>query len=213
MSHTQSTFDDFCPALDVIRKEVIADGFTTVRHTDGLEYKGTNRRQYPGFFIDMAAASGHAIMPKLSCFRLSLKSERPHSDVHADQVESPYAAVLYMNPDPAPGGTMFYRHRATGLYGMPTIEDMKAAGIKTKKEQVKFGQSLQEDAKGLKHWDMHSLSGARWNRLIMYRSNLWHSRWPLDSYGKTPDTGRLIWVCFFHLLPVNVKLPKGVKRA
>ncbi len=58
--------------------------------------------------------------------------------------------------------------------------------------------------KGLlpEEFEMTAIVKSVFNRLVVFNSDLWHSRYPLDEIttGTTPETGRLIQVFFFHPL-------------
>lgn len=45
--------------------------------------------------------------------------------------------------------------------------------------------------------EMVGLATEQFGKAIIYRSDVPHSRWPLDAYGTTPEDGRLIAVAFF----------------
>jgi hypothetical protein len=47
-------------------------------------------------------------------------------------------------------------------------------------------------------WKQTAQIQGLWNRLIVFDSSLWHSRWPEHvTEGATPETGRLIQLFFF----------------
>lgn len=54
-----------------------------------------------------------------------------------------------------------------------------------------FWSSLDEDA------EMVGLCHEEFGKAVIYRSDQPHSRWPLEAYGDSPETGRLIAVAFF----------------
>lgn len=200
MKHVLSVFDDFLPNLADIRREVLAAGFTTETHKDGLEYKGIGKKQYPEIFEAMSVALGYGIVPHISCFRINYKGENPHSWVHSDECCAKYAAVLYMNPpEQCMGGTAFWKHIPTGLDYMPTVEERTKSGV----DPVVFGKAINDDTHDQSKWDPVSMAGMKWNRMIVYPTAMFHSRYPFDAFGDSPENGRLVFVCFFDLIPLD----------
>jgi hypothetical protein len=77
----------------------------------------------------IAELIGEPITPKLSCFRLNLAGELPHSWVHSDDICAEFASVLYLNlPEQCKGGTAFWAHDEWGDH-LLSDEELKARGI------------------------------------------------------------------------------------
>lgn len=200
MRHVLRVFDDFLPNLMDIRREVIAAGFTTETHKDGLEYKGIGKREYPEIYAAMSEALGYGIVPSLSCFRINYAGEDPHSWVHSDECCAKYAAVMYMNlPEQCVGGTAFWKHIPTGLDYMPTVEERVASGV----DPVEFGEAINRDTHDKSKWEPVSMAGMKFNRMIMYPTNMFHSRMPFDAFGDCPENGRIVFVSFFDVIPLD----------
>jgi hypothetical protein len=93
-----------------------------------------------------------------------------HSDPH-----NMWAGVCYLTPDaPCSGGTGLFRHRVTGEHSRITI-----------------------DHEGYDHtkWELFDRIGNRYNRLIIYRGDLFHAS--LDYFGDNLQNGRLFQTFFF----------------
>jgi hypothetical protein len=105
-------------------------------------------------------------------FQLTTASER--SWIHTDH-HNTWAGVLYLTPDaPISGGTGLFRYRASG---------------------ARYAHEIQAyEAQDLTKWEMVDRIGNIYNRLILYRSNMFHSS--LDYFGSGPDDGRLFQLFF-----------------
>lgn len=184
----------FAPDAQQVRDAVIAGGFTTETGPDGAKYTGISKYPVPHWYDRIAEALKCKIVPKLSCFRLNLAGEFPHSWVHSDDICATYASVLYLNrPGQCMGGTAFWKHAARGLDRLPTKEELIAQG----ENPDKFYWEMTKEWKELHWWEPIDFIPMRWNRFITYPTCLFHSRYPFDAFGSNPSNGRLIWICFY----------------
>jgi hypothetical protein len=106
-------------------------------------------------------------------FQLATAMDRTwiHSDHH-----NIWAGVCYLTPDaPHTGGTGLYRHKET-----------------------KQHKRLNSDHEGYDYtkWDLFDKIGNKYNRLIIYRGDLFHAS--LDYFGNNSETGRLFQTFFFN---------------
>jgi len=95
--------------------------------------------------------------------------------IHSDYFNS-WAGVCYLTPDaPHTSGTGLYRHRASGEYRRTTC-----------------------DYEGYDYtkWDLFDRIGNKYNRLILYRGDLFHAS--LDYFGDNTENGRLFQTFFFN---------------
>lgn len=114
-------------------------------------------------------------------FRLCYGGETPQSFVHADMAYGTISAVLYLTlPDHCQGGTAFWKHKFTG------------------KES---NDGLIQDWKDPDMWEQTRLVDMKFNRLVVYPSDRFHSRWPQEAFGTGPENGRLTAVGFFNEIP------------
>ncbi len=107
-------------------------------------------------------------------FQLATAEDRTwiHSDYH-----NMWAGVCYLTPDaPHTGGTGLFRHKASGHY------------------ERTDGRNDYEGYDYTKY-DLIDRVGNRYNRLILYRANLFHAS--LDYFGNDKATGRLFQTFFF----------------
>jgi hypothetical protein len=94
--------------------------------------------------------------------------------IHTDH-HNTWAGVCYLTPDaPYTGGTGLFRHRATG---------------------ATMSHELAEyESQDMTKWDQIDRIGNRYNRLAMYRSDLFHTS--LDYFGSDLHNGRLFQLFF-----------------
>lgn len=206
MNHSLSVFDNFSPDLLKIRAQVLGTGFGTQKGPDGLDYTGICPLDAPELVDGISQAIHHKVVPKLSCFRLNLAGEKPHSWIHSDDICAQYASVLYMNlPGTEQGGTAFWKHQGIGIDKMPTEAEILNCGFQPKW----FCDMMQKEWNDLTYWQQSGFVGMKWNRLLVYPTSMFHSRYPFEPFGTTPQDGRMIWVCFFDIVePVAVE-PKA----
>ena len=106
-------------------------------------------------------------------FQLTTAQDRTwiHSDFH-----NTWAGVCYLTPDaPHTGGTGLYRHKRTGEFRRHTT-----------------------DYEGYDYtkWDLFDKIGNKYNRLILYRGDLFHAS--IDYFGDNNENGRLFQTFFFN---------------
>jgi hypothetical protein len=105
-------------------------------------------------------------------FQLATAQDRTwiHSDPH-----NQWAGVCYLTPDaPHTGGTGLYRYKATGEH--------------------RGGNDY--DGYDYTKWDLFDRIGNKFNRLILYRGDLFHAS--LDYFGNSLENGRLFQTFFFN---------------
>lgn len=96
--------------------------------------------------------------------------------IHSDH-NNMWAGVCYLTPNaPYTGGTGLFRHKASGEFRSGTLTDYEAYDY-TK-------------------WDLFDRIGNKYNRLIIYRGDLFHAS--LDYFGSTPENARLFQTFFFN---------------
>lgn len=115
--------------------------------------------------------------------RLSPAGQEEPNYVHTDRDMGAMTGILYLNPTPAPGdGTSFWRH-------IPSWADMSTTDHPG--ELARERREWREQV-----WERIGTVDAQFNRLVLFPSPCFHSRALYDGYGATPDTARLIQVCF-----------------
>jgi hypothetical protein len=98
--------------------------------------------------------------------------------IHADNGNK-WAGVCYLTPNaPHTGGTGLFRHKETAASSI--FEIPKGKGI---------------EAYDYTKWDLVDVIGNKFNRLVLYRGDLFHAS--LDYFGKDNNDGRLFQLFFF----------------
>lgn len=106
------------------------------------------------------------------CFEIATAADR--SWIHTDH-HNTWAGVCYLTPNPPhTGGTGLYRYKRTGATMAHELEGY--------------------EAQDMTKWDLVDVVGNRYNRLVFYRSDLFHSS--LDYFGSDLQTGRLFQLFF-----------------
>jgi len=98
--------------------------------------------------------------------------------IHADSYNS-WAAVCYLTPNaPLSAGTALYRYKETDDY------------FRADNTAPHF------DGYDYTKWDMVDYVANKYNRIVMYRGNLYHAS--LDYFGNNLENGRLFQTFFFN---------------
>jgi hypothetical protein len=191
-------FDNFAPDADLIRRAVIAEGFTDEIGPDSAVYTGISKYEVPHWYDRVSKVVGSKINPKLSCFRLNLAGENPHSWVHSDDICAKYASVLYLNlPMQCKGGTAFWRHKELGVDRLLGREELTKAGH----DADNYYAIMNQEWKKKDAWQQTNMVPMKWNRFITYPTCFFHSRYPFEAFGSGSADGRLIWICFYDVNP------------
>lgn len=187
-------FDDFASDARAVRDAVISGPFETVTGPDGAKYTGISRYEVPQWFSRIGELIGCPIIPRLAGFRLNLEGELPHSWVHSDDICAKYATVLYLNPaEQCSGGTAFWKHKQTGMTRLPSDTEIQSSGC----VPLNFHRWMTAEWKNLSAWEQYAMVPMQFNRFITYPTCFFHSRFPFEAFGKGPEDGRLVWVCFY----------------
>jgi hypothetical protein len=106
-------------------------------------------------------------------FQLTTAKDR--SWIHTDH-HNTWAGVLYLTPDaPLSGGTGLFRYQAN---------------------KARYAHEITSpyEAQDMTKWEQVDRIGNIYNRMILYRSNMFHTS--LDYFGSGPDDGRLFQLFF-----------------
>lgn len=197
------TRDDVLP-LDVfldLRKCALEADYETVVHL-GTPWTGIAPIE-PGesfelkkediFWLEAEKIMGVALERSgFGFFRINRKTDKPPTYVHADDEISKYSAILYLTPPLFPqSGTAFWRHRKTGMVHWPERHHLEHFGMDD-------AQQFIDDGMDQTKWEMLRLVEAQPNRLLIFQSRLFHSRYPYFGWGDNPKNARLIVATFFN---------------
>lgn len=154
------------------------------------------------FFLSNTESGVHISLCAFSLATTPVHKLRPIQCVpHVDtQDNNQFALVHYLCPEHY-GGTGFFCHRATGYESISPERSAHYFPL-LKQQLIKTGMSLG----GYIHDDTDlfiksAQVDVRFNRAILYRSNMLHSGLIQESLGldTNPRTGRLTANCFLHV--------------
>ncbi len=189
--------DDFHPAPGAIARIAKSLDYAEREH-EGYKYKGIGTGYSPeGANEYLGQILGRSVHIDMEYFRLGLSTGDITNYIHADSGISTHAAVWYLTdaPEGVVAGTAFWRHKETGLEELPdanyfmdqdqwSVEDLAAV--------------LQRDNFDESKWDMTGLIGQKYNRIAIYPTKKFHSRFPKEAWGTTVEDGRICWTAFFR---------------
>lgn len=189
--------DDFCEDIEVVRASVLAAGTGTWRPNKGevgsSVYDGMG---FIGFHAPMLrsliAASGSVVVPNSVFFRVTnVGMEQAY--IHSDREFGAHTAVVYMSDHDTAYGTAFYKHIPTGLVEMPSFEEMK---------ELRIFDQLKEDmvSRDPSKWEQIDFVEGKYNRALIFKAPLFHSRFPVEGIATDEIEGRLVWVSHFYKL-------------
>jgi len=112
---------------------------------------------------------------------------RDRSWIHVD-AETSWAGVIYLTPDsPISAGTGLFKHKETGHERAPLRPDGSV--------DTELLDKIYNDAQDMTKWEITDRIANKFNRLILYRGDMFHSS--LDYFGRDINDGRLFQTFFF----------------
>lgn len=193
MFRTFTVVDNCLPDPDAVRAAAVRQEFRA-REYEGHTYRGVaTELELPAadLISEALRVPRETVRPTVQFWRLGLAGDDTTTYIHADTIASPYAVILYLSEPKAPhAGTAFWRNRRLDT-------DALDPGMEAAEYEEINREGHDPDA-----WQMVGLIGQRYNRLAIYPSFLFHSRYPREAWGDGPETGRLVWVTFFDLAEV-----------
>ncbi len=192
--------DGFHPFPDDLRDQALELDYGTVTDGEGYAYKGWAPYSHEGFKSHMerllSVPTGGSARIVEHSFVAGTEGFETTQWIHADSLQAGWACVLYLDGHKR-GGTAFWDYRETGHQ----MQD--SAFVEAARRQ---GETLEDMAARLRTegnnealWQMHTLCSSRFNRLVFYPSKMFHSRYPKEGWGATPEESRLVWVAFFDV--------------
>ena len=177
--------DDFLARPEEIRGIGVSSVFEDYEGHDGELYKRVSIQHIPEVQEQLEKLMRRPIKLLGMGYRLNYAGETPNNEIHADLGWGTYAAVLYLSEPPSDGssGTAFWRH-ATGA-------------DRIRRGETSVYEDVKDDWNDVAKWEQTKFVSAKFNSCIVYRSELFHSRWPFEAFGSSPEDGRLIVVVFF----------------
>lgn len=173
--------DDFYDDVDELREFALSQDFDITGNYPGNRTKAFCENEGVKNIISDALSSVGKITywPEEfdnynGAFQITTAQDR--SWIHCDTGTN-WAAVCYLTPDaPLSSGTGFYKHKESGLLSSEVNLD---------------------DSQDLTKWEVVSLIGNVYNRLIIFRSDQFHCA--LNYFGTGHSDGRLFQTFFFDV--------------
>lgn len=170
--------DNFYEDPDTVRAHILNRGLTRIGNYPGLRsdpYILDGVKESIEYNMQFAGkiTGWNDILQYTGSFQITTATDK--SWIHSDG-GSMWAGVCYMTPGaPLAGGTALYKHIGTGEY-MHTTSD--------------------HESHDTTKWELVDRIGNKYNRLIIYRGDLFHSS--IDYFGSNATDGRLFQTFFFN---------------
>lgn len=186
-THEIQVIDNFLPNFNAVRGEATHAEFYDYPAHDGEVYKRVFVKTRPDVIKRLEENFGGPIELLMMGYRLNYDDELPNHAIHTDVGWGEWAMVLYLNdvPENKYSGTAFWTH--------------ESGHTRIKKGDVDALLAVDGDWDDENKWVQHTFVPMKANRAVIYKSELFHSRWPFAAFGGTPDNGRLIAVAFFNV--------------
>lgn len=173
--------EDFHPAIDEVRAHALNQTFIDWTGYDEQVYKRVCITEVPLLHQILEDLFGEITMLGMG-YRLNYAGEVPNQAIHSDLGWGTHALVLYLSEGPS--GTAFWKHLPTGTERIDV-------------GNVELFKQVTEDWDKEDKWVTTHCIPMKYNRAIIYESALYHSRFPFEAFGDSPENGRLIAVAFF----------------
>lgn len=187
--------ENFLPDPARERELALEATYVTLEH-NGLVYRGMSEQpegEECARLRQILSFEGGVIR---TGYRRYLESEENETYIHPDADIAKYTAVLFLNtPDQAKGGTAFWRYRPYNWVAVPRAEELPLQGLK---DEPSLWKRILDEGHDEFHWQMWNYVPMGWNRLLIFDSRLFHSRYPKRAFGSTIADGRLIKLYFIQ---------------
>lgn len=173
--------DNFLPEFDRVLEHAKLSYYFDWQAPDGEVYKRISLLHVPGMFDKLCQELGNVRIAAMG-YRLNYEGEAPNQSIHADLGYATHACVVYLNEGNS--GTAFWKHKETGA------------------TEIWYGQDdllekIKQDFDNPSAWEQRVVVPVKANRAVIYRGNMFHSRFPFQAFGESPENGRLIALAFF----------------
>jgi hypothetical protein len=181
--------DDFYKNPDDVRAFALAQDFNSHGNYPGQRTTSFLAENVKNSIQDIIRPYGGEVTwwgdDSTGSFQYTLASDR--SWIHSDDTTD-WAGVLYLTPDaPLSAGTGLFKHKETGLRQWRNSEHP---------EDVVNSAPVNIESQDMTKWEMVDRIGNVYNRLVIYRGDLFHVS--LDYFGQNKEDGRLFQVFFFN---------------
>jgi len=182
--------DDFYTNVDEVREFAISQDFGVKGNYPGQRTNSFANNYIKNYLNDFIRPFAGDITYWTTneyngAYQYTTQYER--SWIHADSTTT-WAGLVYLTPNaPLSGGTGLFKHKETGLTSVPTLSNGKI--------NRKLLDEVYMDSQDVTKWDMTDRIANKYNRLVMYRGDLFHTS--LDYFGTNKENGRLFQTFFF----------------
>ena len=128
-----------------------------------------------------------------SFLRLSTIHKDCDTRIHVDSMmDSEYAWVLYFANPPfktpeITHGTAFFEHIKHGKHFI------------SENNATESNRLILEDSGDINKWKLYKICEMKKNRLLVYPTKLFHSRYPFEGWGENKSNGRVVSAGFFNI--------------
>ncbi len=163
-------------------------------------HRGQN---YPGIAIEDDAESEDKIRSLMKVeggafttfYRTYPPTEPQGTFIHNDVLIGQFSGILFLNdPKDCKGGVAFWKHKLYGWELVPRVEELAPMGLRDTPE---LWRSVLGDGLDEFKWQMVDYVPMEFNRLILFLSPRFHSRYPFALPGHRPENWRLIKTFFY----------------
>lgn len=192
--------DDFFPDPQAVLGMALFHDFTQAPEHDGHKYPGFSPIKDERFLRYLEGllyqSTGAEFKVRMAHFAAGTADHKTVQWIHADNGCGTFAAVAYLFD--APGwGTAFWQNLDTGAHGLKEYVAWLESDHKGWTENIAF--DIQAAGKSADNWTRTDYADSRFNRLIVYPTDRFHSRWPEHGFGDKPENCRLTLAIFFDL--------------
>lgn len=188
--------DDFLRDPVAERKEALASSYQSVSH-GGLTYRGICQTTDDYSIGKIEAIFKTTLKDVQIVFRRYLVSDKNETYIHNDASVSDFTGILFLNtPEQCRGGTAFWQHKEYGFYYHQSKYELSKTGITDTKE---LWEGINDDGLYEAKWVLLKVVPMKFNRLVLFWSPLYHSRYPKITFGDTVTDARLIKVFFMRM--------------
>lgn len=197
MNASLIVIDDFMPDPGALRDFGLSHDFSKAPEFDGNTYEGfapvkdfARLGEYFSQRISSAIAAN--VKVRMACFVAGSAGFSTKQWIHADNNCGVLAGVLYLFDKPG-FGTAFWRHKSGAEY----MSEFFAANQHRPVEEVVA--TMQNHGRSDAMWERTDYVESKFNRLILYPTDKFHSRWPEHLFGDKPENCRLTMTLFLDM--------------
>src|SRR5574342_211836 len=166
-----SVVDNFIVAPAKLHQQALTAKFGPYIGQDGVRYERVAEHLSAQVRDALNEFMGYPVQILGMGFRLNFKGENPNHAIHSDLGWGKYALVLYLSePIDTLSGTAFWTHKEQNTNRI-LVGD------------VELLQAIEGDWDDVSKWRQDQFISSKFNRAAIYKSELFHSRWPFEAYG------------------------------